>query len=432
MNRNSVFIFEFVSGGGFNQVDIPSSLFCEGFGMLKSLIEDFKLMDFAITTILDYRIYFLSSYLKADKVHKIDAKDNYLKIFKRYIRECKYIFIIAPESSNILYYLTKVAKSSNKVILSVDLEGIKIGSSKIITYNFFKKNKIDTPKTYVIPLKNNNLDLEFMIKKFNDLNRSIIIKPEDGVGAESIYYFERENQIREFFHAISNNFDYNRPYILQEFIEGKDLSLSLIGFSANSNFPIILTVNAQDVNIRPKSEYFGGYTPVENHKEILNDIARTINQINLTKFNGYFGIDLIRKKDKSLYFLEINPRLTTSYVGLRNVINVNPVELILNSKLNLQESVKLKYLNYSIFSRLELVYSGSKLIREIEESTIPKIVDLISEFITPPISLNKSKHFSCFIATKTKDLESSKNRLKEIKNILEKLEFKVLKSRLVK
>ncbi|MFX1411106.1 MAG: ATP-grasp domain-containing protein [Promethearchaeota archaeon] len=432
MNRNSVFIFEFVSGGGFNQVDIPSSLFCEGFSMLKSIIADFKLMDFEIITILDYRIYFLSNYLKADKIHKIDAKENYLRIFKKYVRECKYIFIIAPETSNILYHLTKVAKSYNKIILSIDLEGIKIGTSKIKTYNFFKKNEINTPKTYLIPLKNNKLDLDFIIKKFNDLNCSIIIKPEDGVGAESIYYFERENQIKEFFHAKSNNFDYERSYILQEFIEGRDLSVSLIGFSTNLNSPIILSVNSQDVNIKTKSEYFGGFTPVENHKEILNNIARTINQFNLTKFSGYFGIDLVRKKDKSLCFLEINPRLTTSYIGLRNVINVNIVDLILNSKLNLKESVKIKYLNYSIFSRLELFYSGSKPIEEVEHSIVPKIGDSISEFTTPPISLNKSKYFSCFIATKTKDLESSKNRLNDIENTLEKLEFIVLKSRLVK
>jgi len=439
MNENYVFIFEFVSGGGFNQVDIPSSLFCEGFGMLRSIIADFKAMDFIISTILDYRIYFLSNLLEADIIHKVDVKDNYINIFKNQVRNCKYIFIIAPESSNILYELTEIAKNYKKIILSVDLEGIKLSTSKIMTYSFFKKNKINTPKTYLIPLRNKKFDLEFIIQKFKELKRPIIIKPEDGVGAESIYYFGSENQIREFFHSLDNSFKYNRTYILQEFIDGRDLSISLIGSSSNLNSqiatPIFLSINSQDVeitNLKIKSEYFGGYTPVEDQKEILNYLSKILNKINLSKFSGYYGIDFIQKKNKTVHFLEINPRLTTSYIGLRNVININPVELIINSKLYSMRSVKLKYHSHSIFSRIELIYTGSKSINEIKESLLPKLLNMISELVTPPISFNKSKFFSCFLATKTKDFRSSKNRLTDILSTLEEFDFKVLKSRLVK
>ncbi len=42
MMKNRIFIFEFVSGGGFNKIEIPISLFCEGYGMLRSIIMDFK------------------------------------------------------------------------------------------------------------------------------------------------------------------------------------------------------------------------------------------------------------------------------------------------------------------------------------------------------------------------------------------------------
>ena len=438
MNENNIFIFEFVSGGGYNQVDIPSSLSCEGFGMLRSIIADFKAMDFIISTILDYRIYFLSNLLEADIIHKVDAKDNYINIFKNQVRNSKYIFIIAPEFSNILYELTEIAKKYKKIILSVDLEGIKLGTSKIITYSFFKKNKINTPKTYLIPSRNKKFDLEFIIQKFKELKRPIIIKPEDGVGAESIFYFGSENQIREFFHSLDNSFEYNRSYILQEFIDGRDLSISLIGDSSNLNSqiatPIFLSINSQDVEIRNlkiKSEYFGGYTPVQGQKKILNYLSKILNKINLSKFSGYFGIDFIQKKNKTIHFLEINPRLTTSYIGLRNVIDINPVELILNSKLNSMKPIKLKYHSHSNFSRVELIYTGSKSINEIKESLLPKLLNMISELVTPPISFNKSKFFSCFLATKTKDLQSSKNRVNDILSTLEEFDFKVLKSRLI-
>ncbi|MFX0041457.1 MAG: ATP-grasp domain-containing protein [Candidatus Hodarchaeota archaeon] len=436
MNENYVFIFEFVSGGGFNQVDIPSSLFCEGFGMLRSIIADFKALDFNISTILDYRIYFLSNLLEVDVIHKVEAKENYLNIFKNQVRNCKYIFIIAPESSNILYELTEIAKNYKKIILSVDLEGIKLGTSKILTYSFFKKNKLNTPKTYLISIKNKKLDLEFIIQKFKEFKCPIIIKPEDGVGAESIYYFGSENQIREFFQGLDNRFEYNRPYILQEFIDGRDLSISLIGNSSNLKSQItFLSINSQDVeitNLKTKSEYFGGYTPLEDQEEILIYLSEIFNKINLSKFTGYYGIDFIQKKNRILHFLEINPRLTTSYIGLRNVIDINPVELIINSKLNSMTPVKLKYHSHSNFSRVELIYTGSKSINEIKESLLPKLLIMISELVTPPISFNESKFFSCFLATKTKDFKSSIKRLNDIFNTLKKFDFKVLKSRLIK
>ncbi|KKM19318.1 hypothetical protein LCGC14_1656890, partial [marine sediment metagenome] len=98
MSKNLILVFEFVSGGGFGKKNITSSLFCEGFGMLKTIISDFKMLNFEISTLLDYRVFFLSRFLQADIVKKVNANDNYLKLFKKLVKECKYAFIIAPES----------------------------------------------------------------------------------------------------------------------------------------------------------------------------------------------------------------------------------------------------------------------------------------------------------------------------------------------
>ena len=140
MNRDKVFIFEFIAGGGFNRDDMPSSLFCEGFGMLRSIIADFKAISFQIITLLDYRISSFSRYLKAEIINLVNADEDYLKKFKECVKKCEYCLIIAPEFSNILLNLTKIVKDNDKTILSVDLEGIKLGSSKMKTYDFFIKN----------------------------------------------------------------------------------------------------------------------------------------------------------------------------------------------------------------------------------------------------------------------------------------------------
>ncbi len=435
MSKNLILVFEFVSGGGFGKKNITSSLFCEGFGMLKTIISDFKMLNFEISTLLDYRVFFLSRFLQADIVKKVNANDNYLKLFKKLVKECKYAFIIAPESSNILYKLTKIVKKFDKKILSMNLKAITQSTSKTKTYKFFQKNEIPTPKTYEIPYKRKSLDLEFIIQKFNRLKCPIIIKPDDGVGAEQIYYFEREDQIKFFFRDYKDSVGHDRKYILQEFIEGKDLSVSLIGspplIDSQISNPLILSVNSQDINIKNQnnnSEYYGGSVPVENYKELIKFLAKNFKKKDFSEFNGYYGIDFIRKNDSSNFFIEINPRLTTSYLGVRNVINYNCAELIYNSKLNSLESLDIKYLNFSIFSRIELIYKESKSIRELNEQIIPNLMKDIPELVTPPISFDKSNQFSCFIATKTKDLLSSKKRLNKIFQFLKKMDFKVVKS----
>lgn len=432
MKNTTIFVFEFISGGGFRQIPIPSSLFCEGFGMLRSIIADFKALDFEIHTMLDNRVFFLSEIIKADHVRKVEINDNYLRIFKNLVKTSTYVFIIAPESSKILYNLTKIVRNQKKIVLSTNLYGIKSGASKLKAYKFFRKRKIPTPITYKIPYKRKDLDVDFIIKKFRKLNNPIVIKPEDGVGAESIKYFENESQIIGFFDNAEYELDRKRNYILQEFIEGKDLSISLIGGYYSKFDPLILSINFQDVNIKNiKSEYFGGYTPLENNEELTKHLFINIDQIKLLKIEGYFGIDFIRKHNNSMSFIEINPRLTTSYMGLRNVINHNCAELIFNSRIKIPNKPEIQFLHHSHFTRLDFFYPDFKNIDVYNEELLPKLIKLIPEFVTPPISLDNSQNFSCFIATKSKDYTSSKIRVNEIINYMKSINFNISMSRKV-
>ncbi len=438
MANQKIFIFEFVSGGGYNKVDIPSSLISEGYAMLRTTIGDFKKLGFQIITLLDIRIEFLSQYLKADKIELVKKIDDYIKIYTDCIKESSYCFIIAPEFSNILYNLTKIAKDNKKTVLSVDLEGICLGTSKLITYNFFLENKVNTPQTYAIPFKK-KFDLDFVLQKFTTLRCPIIIKPEDGVGSESIFYFETKAQIIHFFEDSNEKLDLSRNYILQEYIDGEDLSASIIN-SVCSKKPetmnlIILSINAQNVKFKDSvndSIYLGGFTPVADYELLKNSLEKILKNMDLSSFQGYFGIDFIKKADNSIHFIEINPRLTTSYIGIRNILEYNPLEVIFNRdkpSLNLN---RLPHQGFSKFNQLELKYVGDETSNEIISTIIPKLMSLIPEIVTPPIALSKSAMdrdllYYCFIATKTKDLDSSENRISKIIKIFNDYNFKMIK-----
>jgi predicted ATP-grasp superfamily ATP-dependent carboligase len=427
MRKKSVFVFEFVSGGGYSNEFIPSSLFCEGYGMLKSIIEDFHELKFEIYTILDRRIAFLSQYLKADHIIFVE-NSNYLDKFNQILPQSDSCFIIAPEFLNILYKLTDIVIHHKKELYSIGLEGIKLGASKMSTYKFFKRFQVPTPETFYIPRINNQLDSEFIYKKFHELNHSIIIKPDDGVGAESVLFINDENQIHDLFETEKVPLDNSRTYILQRYINGVDMSASLIGILDQDRIKTyIVSVNTQNVALRKgriNSQYNGGMTPAQISNNIRGALQRFLLKLDFSYFEGYFGVDFILTADDTIEFIEINPRLTTSYLGIRNIYNVKPLKYIVSSKGNNFKNFPVP-VYFSEFYRLDLRYIGQKPLDLIRRDVTPKILGEIPELITPPISLDKehTERYSCFVATKAQNVDSSKKRRYEILKKLKSYDF---------
>ena len=427
--KKRIFVFEYTVGGGFYAEEITSSLLCEGYAMLRSIAEDFKNLGYDIITQIDQRIVYLAKYLSIDQFYPVDSDNKFDDVFSKCIKMVDVCFIIAPEFSNILYNLTNTACNLKKTIISIGLEGIKLGTSKIATYNYFKNNKVKTPKTFLIPGLNGKIDLNFINEQFSKYSLPFIIKPDDGVGAEAIYFFPDFDAVINFFTNPSLDFDFNRKYILQEYICGDDYSISIINKPSKNNFkPVktILSINSQKIkyiNYLGKAEYEGGYTPVPKFNSLKKKVIRLLNKIELNNFNGYLGIDFILTNENEIYFIEINPRLTTSYIGIRKIYPQNLLSL-LEQKYYKKSKSLIKRKGFSDFLKINLTYKGSFSFNEINEIILPTLMIKIPELVTPPICVNetdlsKRMNFSCFIATKCKNQKSSQKRILEIIKILE-------------
>lgn len=427
MTGNSIFLFEYITGGGFNRFDIPASLFCEGFGMLKSLINDFHELKFDISTLIDERISKLSENLPINS-HTIEKKDDFLSSYAKELKRHDYCLIIAPEFQNILYNLTELATKNNKKLLSIGLDGIRKGTSKIETFHYFRDNTLPTPPTYQIPTHENRLDKRFILKKLEEFG-SLIIKPKDGVGTESIFFMDTPNQIEELFSNYNEIFEQDRQYILQKYINGIDLSCSIVR-DIHDNCQI-LSINSQNLifkNTKDGSEYFGGSTPADGHRQIKPLIKKHLSKVNLSPYIGFFGIDFILKSDKTPEFIEINPRVTTPYVGISQISEISIAKLILESYNSSIDPEASEINGHSLFTRLELGYPKDLDLEHLRTSIIPKIMRKYPEIIVPPISFGQSLdssnfQFSCFIATKEKDAKHSLEKLQKIKSRLRKDNF---------
>ena len=87
-------------------------------------------------------------------------------------------------------------------------------------------------------------------------------------------------------------------------------------------------MNGQDIHPGRSFSYAGGCVPL-GHPLADEALAVACQACELVPgLAGYVGVDLVLSA-RGPFVIEINPRLTTSYVGLRTVTDLNLAEVIL-------------------------------------------------------------------------------------------------------
>lgn len=145
-----------------------------------------------------------------------------------------------------------------------------------------------------------------------------LVKPIDGAGCTDSY-------------ILSDQGDFERmrlrkgQYVIQPHIEGKKTSLSCLFKQGNG---WLLCVNLQQFKIVEQQYHLS--TIIVNHDSDLGVYQGLVDSIAcaLPELWGYAGIDLIETSEQVLV-LEINPRLTTSFVGISAALGINVAENIL-------------------------------------------------------------------------------------------------------
>jgi predicted ATP-grasp superfamily ATP-dependent carboligase len=96
-------------------------------------------------------------------------------------------------------------------------------------------------------------------------------------------------------------------------------SVSLI---ADGRHAVALTVNAQSVRASRPFSYGGGRTPLDHPLAMraVQTAERTCQA--LPGLRGYIGVDLVLTELEAVV-IEVNPRLTTSYLGVRSALEGN-------------------------------------------------------------------------------------------------------------
>ena len=100
------------------------------------------------------------------------------------------------------------------------------------------------------------------------------------------------------------------------------------------------------------SSYEGGTVPFDHplKQEAFREGEKVVEAF--SGLRGYVGVDLVLAKDKS-FVVDVNPRLTTSYVGLRRVASFNVAEALINAVLKRKLPTKQAFDGFVYFSKVE-------------------------------------------------------------------------------
>lgn len=248
-----------------------------------------------------------------------EAEDDFEAAVDKLSKESDAGIVIAPDDR--LCELTELVES-NTVNLGCPSECVKICADKMEATKILNDKGIPVPG---------------IVRDSEMGEGEYVKKPRYGCASENVFILNGKGN-----HEAAFFYDDNRDYIVTEFIKGEDISSSVV-VGVSSVLP--LTINKQFMRVEgERLRYEGGLVPYfvgrDAEREIMN-ISKKV--VTMLRCKGYVGIDFVLGDDGVAYVVDINPRPTTSIVGIAKVLNYEVAELILRARfgtLPLEEEVK--------------------------------------------------------------------------------------------
>ncbi len=227
----------------------------------------------------------------------LPAESDFAAEIERLAPACDMGLVIAPD--NLLSKFTMVLEQHTHN-LGCGFMTVALCANKVQTQKVLAKNGVCVPG--------------------NAVTGKRVIKPVKGCGAQGVRLSDGEPGAGEF---------------AEKYIDGVHLSVSIVAnriigdacqyFTGNP--PAVLAVNRQRIRIDPDGSfhYLGGETPVHPARE-PEIIATAKKVVEVLGCQGYCGVDLVVADN--IYVIEVNPRITTSLVGIAACMKEEIAELL--------------------------------------------------------------------------------------------------------
>jgi predicted ATP-grasp superfamily ATP-dependent carboligase len=306
-----IFVSEYIAGGGMVGRPLPASLLREGRAMHAAVVADLLAIPGChVATTLDERQR-VSSTLPLSQFVEIEYVDETTReqtAFDRLCIETDATLVIAPETGGELNRRVQRVVDLGRPTLNCESHAIDICGDKLRFAEHLCNQGLATIRT-----------------------GDCVVKPRDGAGSWLTFLIPDRDAIR--WGRVCREMKAAEVFenaIIQPYIAGKPLSVGCLCDSIGN--VEIFPIARQSLN-GPNFEYQGGGLPAElEHRKIaaIHELVRSACK-SIHGLRGYVGIDLLLPDTSPInpIIVEVNPRLTTSYIGYRKLCRNNIAERML-------------------------------------------------------------------------------------------------------
>jgi predicted ATP-grasp superfamily ATP-dependent carboligase len=340
-----IFVFEFVTGGGLAGRPVPRSLAREGLAMRTALLEDLAAIgDHAIVASTDVRfahgaprgVDLVPIVSVAGGLHSSTGARGALsevegQAFRQVdalVDAADAVWLIAPETDRCLERLASRIERRGTRLLGSGAAAIRIAADKSRLPRRLAGVGLHHPETSSIA---SGKDARMAARR---LGYPVVVKPARGAGGHGVRLARHESELAV---AVDAAYRANSisglgrrtsnseggPLVMQRFVRGRAASVSLV---ADGHRAVPLAVNEQRITAAAAFRYGGGSTPLDHPQAAAAADAAAQTCAAIPGLHGYVGVDLVLT-DTGPIVIEVNPRLTLAYLGLRVTVDENVAAL---------------------------------------------------------------------------------------------------------
>ncbi len=237
--------------------------------------------------------------------------------FRRLARTCYWTLVIAPESGGVLETYCRQVEVAGGRLLGPSPAAVRLTADKLALAAHLGARGVPTPPTRVAGGEEKG-----------PFPFPVVVKPRDGAGSLATFLVRGEAEWKRRSETAAAD-GWPGELVVQPFVPGKAASVVLLTGPAGR---LALPPAWQHLSDDGRFRYRGGSAPLPA------DAARRARRLAeqavaaVAGLKGFVGVDLVlpeAEDGRGDVVMEINPRLTTSYVGLRELARENLAEALL-------------------------------------------------------------------------------------------------------
>jgi predicted ATP-grasp superfamily ATP-dependent carboligase len=322
-----VFVYEHLSSGALAGQPGAESLRREGWAMLSTVLADLaRCPDVQPLTLVEASLVKLHAAVSCREMYAVQP-DAAERQFRQLARTADFTLVIAPEFDDLLEKCCRWTLDEGSRLLGPSPDSVRLTGDKLALADHLRRQGVPTPPT--APCVGDDPPWPY----------PVVCKPRYGAGSQHTLRVNNRDEYAAFRNCLSGETGSLRECIVQPFVPGRSAS---VAFLAGPQQRIALPACEQCLSGDGYFRYLGGWVPLAPESRLQPAKARTSARAQslaeraaqaVNGLTGYLGVDLVLGEaddGSGDAVIEINPRLTTSYVGLRRLVCGNLMRALLD------------------------------------------------------------------------------------------------------